>query len=70
MPPVFAPYSPHESTTAKSRSGAGLSPHCGVAFVIAGVIHNFLGAGPASDAMFIGVLGVLLALLGCINPER
>jgi len=43
---------------------------CGVALAIAGVIHGFLGVGPASDAFFIGALGVLFASLGCINPDR
>lgn len=53
----------------KAESVLGCLRHCGVAFAIAGVIHGFLGVGPTSDAMFIGAFGVLLALLGCINPE-
>lgn len=54
----------------KVEAVLGCLRNCGVAFAIAGVIHSILGTGPAIDALFIVALGVLLALLGCINPER
>jgi len=54
----------------KSESVLGCLRQCGVALTIIGIVQISLGAGPVSDAIYIGALGVLFALLGCINPER
>ena len=40
---------------------------CGVAFVIAAVVHSFLGPGPVGEAIFTGVFGLILLLVGSIK---
>lgn len=40
---------------------------CGVAFIIAGVVHGFLGSGPVGEALFTGVFGLVLLLVNSIQ---
>lgn len=40
---------------------------CGVALAIAGLVHGFLGTGLAAEALFTGVLGLVLLLVNSIK---
>ncbi|MDD9858094.1 MAG: hypothetical protein OXU96_08630 [Gammaproteobacteria bacterium] len=40
---------------------------CGVAFIIAAVVHGFLATGPAGEALITGVVGIALLLAGSIQ---
>lgn len=40
---------------------------CGVAFVVAGAAHGFLGPGPVGESFFAGVIGVALIWAGSIQ---
>jgi len=40
---------------------------CGVAFIIAAVVHGFLTTGPAVEAVITGVIGVVLLFAGSIQ---
>ncbi|MCY4244797.1 MAG: hypothetical protein OXE47_05700 [Gammaproteobacteria bacterium] len=42
---------------------------CGVAFIIAGVVHGFLGAGPAGEALVTGAVGAALLLVNSIQTS-
>jgi len=41
---------------------------CGVAFIIAAVVHGFLTTGPAVEAMVTGAVGFALVIAGSIQP--
>ncbi|MDD9821434.1 MAG: hypothetical protein OXU98_00870 [Gammaproteobacteria bacterium] len=40
---------------------------CGVAFIIAAVVHGFLTTGPAVEAVITGVVGIALLLVNSIQ---
>jgi len=40
---------------------------CGVAFIIAAVVHGFLTTGPAVEAMVTGAVGIALLLAGSVQ---
>jgi len=40
---------------------------CGVAFIIAAVVHGFLATGPAGEALITGAVGVALLFAGSIQ---
>lgn len=40
---------------------------CGVAFIIAAVVHGFLGTGPAGEALVTGIVGFALVVIGGIQ---
>jgi len=42
---------------------------CGVAFIIAGVVHGFLGTGPAGESFVTGAVGAVLLLVGSIQTS-
>lgn len=42
---------------------------CGVAFIIAAVVHGFLGTGPAGEALVTGAVGATLLLVGSIQTS-
>jgi len=42
---------------------------CGVAFIIAGVVHGFLGTGPAGESFVTGAFGAALLLVNSIQTS-
>ncbi|MDD9851851.1 MAG: hypothetical protein OXU94_08865 [Gammaproteobacteria bacterium] len=42
---------------------------CGVAFIIAAVVHGFLGTGPADESLVTGIVGFAVVMVSSIQTS-